>query len=165
MPTNHWLTSGVSLSGVLTSGGLPPVTLSVPAGGRVVRFQARGCYLIAERSDIGFNNVSPGVVGMNVFYQPAGSSPRQIYTTRNGVPMAVAALYDPATLQRVYSAYYAGGDRDFAVNQSCSYGKHSGAFPATVTFDVSLLWGTGLSGPDPAGQFGVDLAVLYDTVP
>jgi hypothetical protein len=165
VPTYTWVKSDVSISGSLAHSLVTPITLAIPAGGVVKRFQLRSNLVSAELTGIGYNSVGPGGLLQAVEFVDEHFVSRTIFSSARAIPSWGTALYDPATLQRVYSQYFSAGDNELEINQGCSYGKASDSFAKSITYSPGLFWGvSGVLGP-PDGVFQYEFAALYLTLP
>jgi hypothetical protein len=90
---------------------------------------------------------------------------REIFRSTRNVPVALAAVYDSATAERIYTQLSSAGDDELLVNQGCSYGKHTDALPKSVV--LSWGWTGQLAGTStsPQGYAQLEFAVLYLTIP
>lgn len=164
MSTYTWVTTGHSQTGAIVGASLPALSLGAPANGIIKRFQLRANLLSAEVDGIGVSTIGPVQIQQNVQFNDGIHVPRNIFSANRAVPMAATALYDPATLQRVYSAYYAAGDNELEVNQGTSYGKHTDSFPKGLICNVSIFVGTSGLLPGLSGTFEFTFAMLYLTL-
>jgi hypothetical protein len=165
MPTYTWVTVSKSIIGVLTPSAFPGAVAAVPANGIIKRVQVRQNRILASIDGIGVNAVGPATLDQNVAYiDPFGHS-RNVFESVRSIPAEYTALYDPATLQRVYAENFSAGDNELEVNQGMSYGKHTDTFPKSIAYSPGLFWGaSGGLGP-PVGIASYTLAVLYLTLP
>lgn len=144
----HWITGGQDTTWTGPNQSLFTVTNIVPAGGVMKRFQGRSYVIEGRNLTTGANSVGPLHYNIGVSITTGHYAPRQIYTSTRQVPFQVASVYDVLTTQRVYDAYYNGGDDEFGFNQRCDFGK--AGYPAmnvVLTHSVqSSLSYTGWSG-------------------
>lgn len=159
MVTNHWLQGG--LDGTWTAGSAQPaINLAIPAGGIMKRFLMRAMSFQGYSTGVGFNAPAPLRLTMTVDITTGPDAPRNIYETMRVIPSRYVALYDNATLQRVYTQYIEGGDNELAFNQRCSYGTRAGpGFNVRLTMGVFPLGGALTT---PAGSAKYTFRVLYE---
>lgn len=161
MPTSHWVFSSVDSSSVGPF-FVRNLDVVIPAGATMKRFILKGTRLTGKHSLADFEKV-------NLIYQTstvdviAGQyNGRNLYRTTRSVPMEVAAVYDSATFERVYTSYYHAGDLELGFNVKCSFGTASGP-GFTVRCQVSAdKHGGAFAFPDLRYTFG--FYALYFTL-
>lgn len=161
MTTSHWLQSRISSTGFLRNIGLlalPSVT--IPAGGRLVRFVVNECAIHGTVSARGVNVVDNYTLSIAVRISSGAYSPRYIYQSLYRIPSAYTALYDPATLERIYSQWLNIGDAEVGTSRRTSYGG-TGKAAFTLATEVRIDSETPGSNA-PTGQTNVGVAYLYD---
>jgi hypothetical protein len=160
----HWDRNVRSASGAILETPIPPVSVTIPAGGVLKKFVLIDSLMIGEASHRDYNSV--GTVGFSIAvdYQAAGTLPRNIYRSSRRVPTSATALYDPLTAERIYTAYWGAGDNELGVDQQCSYGKSSDLFPATVTAEMGWTGPLHLVPGTMDGYYQLTVAFLYHTL-
>jgi len=165
MPTNTWQTNSFSIGGALAGGPLPTLDVFPPAGSIIKRFQVRNVFFLGVQSGVSVTALGGAVLLQQVLWGPSGLPTRSLYQAAKRLPSNIAALYDPATLQRIYSQQYEAGDLELGVNQPCSFGKHTEITPWQVRL-TSYLYPVGEGFQfNPSGQVSLEFAVLHESLP
>lgn len=137
MPTAHWLQSRFSSTGFSVWNNIPLPTITIPAGGRLVRFISNGLQMRANETGVGGTAIFLYDLEVTLSITSGHYSPRQLFYGTYRFDQNVTALYDSATFQRIYSNWLQIGDQDVKINQRCSYGGNGiGSFVITPTVKV-----------------------------
>lgn len=166
MGTYHWVTTNHSEFGTLPSHNAGPLTLIGPVGGILKRFQVRHSSLLARATGIDYSAIAPYSWTHTWTFNETGSPTKTIFDSEVACPMEVTSFYSVSRVQEVTSAWYSGGDREFGVNQKCSYGKSTSPFSPLVNYTAGLFGGAGFGGGsvDAGGQWGFVAAALFYVV-
>jgi hypothetical protein len=165
MTTNTWVIGNQSVVGALTPGVKTPIVLALPGNSTLVRFQIRNTLYHGAQDGIGVNAIGPVAVQWLINYARVASPSKQVFKSTRRVPSDSTALYDPATLQRVYSQTLCAGDDELGCNQSTAHGKHSDPNLGSVTLNCTVyMFAGGLAVP-PVGLMEWEFAALYTTLP
>jgi hypothetical protein len=102
---------------------------TIPAGAVLKRLLVKDCRIQGEATKIAYDNL-PGL-GMNIIAELTGGSygVKTLYSTWRMIPRRVTSLYDVATAQRVYTAYFDGGDLEIGFSQEVNYGGPGKSVP------------------------------------
>ncbi len=165
MATNTWVRSTFSTGAWAGGmGPMPPLVAAIPAGGIIKRFQVNGAFTSMEQS-LNSNAHSGDAIWQHDVSWNQGGPDIRLYKSSVRLGHTAAALYDPATLERIYTEWWGGGDEILSFSQGCSRGKHTDVVPSSVTYTPGLTGGFVLGNWLAGGylQYGFD--VLYETIP
>lgn len=162
MGTYTWLVGDESISGELTTGLLPTITLNVPAGGIVKRFMIRNTMLMGAQTGRDYNAIAPVSLSQQVQLFRIGHPPKNVFTSSRAVVFEATALYDFETSERIYTQYFNNGDNEFGFDQPCSYGKATDSSGPTIEYQSSLFNTVG-SSAFALGYLQYEFAALYYT--
>lgn len=164
MGTFTWVQGGFSSGANITAVARPDVNLLIPATGIVRRFQVRNNNVQGEQSTTSVTGQPLFSVESVVVFTDAANVPRTIFTSNLAVPAQCTALYDVATLERVYATFHNAGDRELEINQGCAYGKHTDTGHKFMTYQSGISQNTP-GALNAAGAQSFVFAVLYETIP
>lgn len=125
MSRYHWLSGSYDTTG-LGGANLPAITATIPAGATMKRFLSRGIVISGVSTGTAYTFIVPIYFSSSVDIVAGAYSGRNIYKTYRRIPFQTVALYDSATLQRIYTAYHLACDLECAINEKCDYGLASG---------------------------------------
>lgn len=162
MVTAHWTGGAFDLS-FSNPGIIAPIDVVVPAGATVKRFLTRDTQCDLIRTGVGFEYASGFYSGAVVQIIAGEYSGRVVYQTARALDCDVTALYDNATLQRVYTCVARAADRELAINQKCSYGTAGGP-GMTWRFTTGVSNMRGITLPF-SGHYVLTFRLLYYTNP
>lgn len=157
MSRYHWLSGGISVSGLVPT-TVQTTNINLPAGATVKRFQVRNCNIagFVTGTDNTYRRV--GAWSIDVFFTAGPNINRHIYTSTRSVPLFGTTYFAAAV--PVYDYYVSAGDNEMAANQRCSYGLATGG-AATLTFNGRYVIEAGSSSGNLIGNFQYSFAVLY----
>jgi hypothetical protein len=165
MTTFTWAVSGFSSAANLVTANRPVINHTIPPTGILKRFQVRNNAILGEQSTTSVDRQPPMVVVCHVIFTDVHSVDREIFHGTFRVPSSTTALYDPATLERVYGRFHEAGDRELEINQGCSYGKHTDGGSKFVRFESALFGDVYGATLNAAGYQQYEFAALYETIP
>lgn len=161
MATYHWLSSRLSSTAFQRNvGNLALPTITIPAGGRLVRFIGNDfdCHGIASAAGVG--SVDNYKLTINIHISSGAYSPRDIFNGIYRFNSTTVALYDSATFERVYSQWLQIADQDIRLNQKTSYGG-PGKAAFTIQTNIRIDSATSVSVAPLNGQTNVGVQYLY----
>ena len=157
MSRYHWLTGGVSVSGVVPI-ATQTTNVVLPAGATIKRFQLRNANIAGYNSGVDTTWRRVGAFSEQVSFTAGPMINRIIYSSIRRVPFNVTAFFAAAV--PVFDYYVNAGDNELAFNQRCSYGLASGP-TQTLTFTGRYIIEAGSSSGNLIGNFQYSFAVLY----
>lgn len=162
MTTSHWIET--SFDNVFSGApALTPLFLNVPAGATIKKVLVRGIAIRGWATGLAFDHVEPVCLYHQIRFETGPYAPREIYKATARLQADYVALYDFATLQRVYTQYVCGTDTDCEINQQVSYGLASGGASQLSYRAVVLAAGTGPHNLNFRAQ--ATFRILYHTTP
>jgi len=165
MGTFTWAVSGVSTGANIVTANRTVIDHVIPPTGILKRFQVRNNVILGEQSTTSVDRQPPMVVICHVIFTDVHSVDREIFHGAFRVPSTTTALYDPATLERVYGRFHEAGDRELEINQGCSYGAHTDGGSKFVRFESSIFGDVYGATLNAAGYQQYEFAALYETIP
>lgn len=162
MGTYTWVRTSTSEAGAITTGTHMTLTLTIPAGSILKKYLIYGNSLQARNSAAGFDSIAPLQATQKITIGSTRIGARQIFYSVRRIPFEAVAIYDVATLERVYTQYFNAGDDELGVDEKCSYGRE------TDTSDLIIEYENALENYNALGTVGVGIysrqfAALYYT--
>lgn len=158
----HWVTiGGGSVPWVNANPPTRISTVAFPAGAQLRKILVNTSVVTLFQSAQNITGIANSYFVFETHFSSGVNSGREVYNTKLRIPASVTSLYDPATLQRIYSQYCVGGDKDIGVDYQCHWNKATDpAFNLTTTVGV-VHDTTGGANPNSTGQMQVFAQALY----
>jgi len=135
--------------------------VAFPAGAQLRKILLSGMTIQVVQTDPAYTGIATVTFELNISFSSGANSGRQIYTTTRRIPCEMMNLYDPATLQRIYTSYGNAGDIELGVDYQCHWGKATDpAYNIRTGFDVVHNVVGGLN-PNSSGQLSGSVKALY----
>ena len=162
----HWLETGNSVLGLQAiNTNYPDLHIDVPAGGIVRRMliTATNFQLIDSARDV--TTLSSAMWFRYITMDGAFPTGTLLYKDSRALRSSITCLYDPATLERIYTQTFELGDGELEVDQPMNRGRYTDVVGHRYYLRVSLQgaggWGSGLQ----YAQSGYTWRVLYQILP
>ena len=148
MSTRTWLLNNFDTQVTGSIMALPDLPLTIPAGGKLVRFQVRSTFTTGWLTGTQASQVAAFYLSQRVHFTSGAYSPRDIFKSSRGIPMAPVAVNPSGSLTDYYDCWFWGGDNEFGVDQRCSYGGPSKpamglTYTSFIATEDSRFTGTG----------------------
>lgn len=165
--TYHWLETGESVAGLQPiNTNYTDLTINVPAGGIVRRMIISQCsfQLIDSARDV--TSLSSAMWFRWITMDGVTPFGTLLYKDSRALRSSITSLYDPATLERIYTQTFELGDDELGVDQgSMARGSYRDVVGHSYTLRTSLQGGGGWGSGLQYAQSGFTFRVLYQVLP
>lgn len=113
---------------------LPSLPITIPANCTLKKFLITNTYVNSHITGTQANAMASLFWKVQIHFTAGAHSGRTIFNANFGIPMVAIVVNTSGGLTNYYDCYSWGGDKEFGVDQKCSYGKN-GDPAATLSLD------------------------------